>query len=62
MGNNLNVLVTGIGGNVAEGILRTMRKEFPEIQIIGIDINDRPIASFLCDAVYKDRTVGKIII
>jgi carbamoyl-phosphate synthase large subunit len=53
MGNNLNVLVTGIGGNVAEGILRTMRKEFPEIQIIGIDINDRPIASFLCDAVYK---------
>lgn len=34
-----NVLVTGIGGNVAQGILRIIQSQFPDINLIGTDIN-----------------------
>lgn len=35
-----NILVTGIGGNVAQGILRIIQSTFPDLKLIGTDIND----------------------
>jgi carbamoyl-phosphate synthase large subunit len=43
------VLVTGIGGNVGQGILRNIRNAFPELSIVGTDIEDFTAGHYFCD-------------
>lgn len=47
------IIVTGIGGNVGQGIIRNIKNSFPEIRIIGIDINSYTPANHLCDKTFK---------
>jgi hypothetical protein len=46
------ILVTGIGGNVGQGIIRNIRDSYPDIIIIGIDINAFTPANHLCDKTF----------
>jgi len=47
------VLVSGIGGNVGQGIIRNINKVFPNVIIVGVDINDFSSGNHLCDIFYK---------
>jgi len=47
------VLVTGIGGNVAQGILRNIRCEDKDIILIGTNTEQVSPGNHLCNAVYK---------
>jgi len=47
------VLVTGIGGNVGQGILRNIRNSFPKVIIIGVDIAFFTSGNYLCDVTYQ---------
>lgn len=46
------VLVTGIGGNVGQGVLRNIRDIDKEICIIGTNINCFSAGNYLCDFTY----------
>ena len=46
------VLVTGIGGNVGQGVLRNIRSLNLDIKIVGIDISDFTAGNHLCDVTY----------
>ena len=48
-----SVLVTGIGGNVAQGVIRNIKAEFPEIRVVGCNIAEFSSGNHLCDAFYK---------
>lgn len=48
-----NVLVTGIGGNVGQGIIRNIRSLPYDIRIVGTNIADFSSGNYLCDAFYK---------
>jgi carbamoyl-phosphate synthase large subunit len=47
------ILVTGIGGNVGQGIIRNIRKSFEDIRIVGCNIDFFSAGNHLCDAFYK---------
>lgn len=47
------VLVTGIGGNVGQGILRILRQNFPTFHLIGTDIASLTAGHHFCDAFYR---------
>lgn len=47
------ILVTGIGGNVGQGILRNIRDCFPEVIIVGVDVAMFTSGNFLCDKTFK---------
>lgn len=47
------VLVTGIGGNVGQGILRNIRDSFPEVNIVGVDIASFTSGNYLCNKTYQ---------
>jgi carbamoyl-phosphate synthase large subunit len=47
------ILVTGIGGNVGQGILRNIRAFDPGIRIIGAEMRGVSGGNHLCDQVYK---------
>jgi carbamoyl-phosphate synthase large subunit len=47
------VLVTGIGGNVGQGILRNIRDSFPNLIIIGVDIANFTSGNYLCDKTFQ---------
>lgn len=47
------VLVTGIGGNVGQGILRNIRDSFPQIHLVGVDIASFTPGNHLCNITYK---------
>ena len=46
------VLVTGIGGNVGQGVLRNIRSLNLDIKIVGIDISGFTAGNHLCDVTY----------
>ena len=46
------VLVTGIGGNVGQGILRNLRQDRPGFRLVGTDIHLVNGGSHLCDKTY----------
>jgi len=48
-----NILVTGIGGNVGQGILRNILKLNMDIKIIGTDMRLISAGNHLCDRVYQ---------
>lgn len=47
------VLVTGVGGNVAQGILRVIRLVAPDLRLIGTNTQLLSAGNHLCDAVYE---------
>jgi carbamoyl-phosphate synthase large subunit len=47
------VLITGIGGNVGQGIIRNINTDFPEIYIVGVNVDEFSAGNHLCDAFYK---------
>ncbi|MBX3438332.1 MAG: ATP-grasp domain-containing protein [Planctomycetaceae bacterium] len=47
------VLVTGIGGNVGQGILRNIRAAFPDVRRVGTDIRDVTAGHHFCHAAYR---------
>ena len=49
--NQFTILVTGIGGNVAQGILRNIRNDFPEFYLVGTGIENLSGGNHLCDSV-----------
>lgn len=52
MQNKPTVLVTGIGGNVGQGILRILRQHFPHIRLVGTDVGTLTAGHHFCDAFY----------
>ncbi len=51
--NNKSVLVTGVGGNVGQGIVRNIRAFFPDLRIVTTDIGTLTAAHHFCDAFYQ---------
>lgn len=47
------ILVTGIGGNVAHGILRTILSLKIEVALIGVDVKKISAGKHFCDKVYQ---------
>jgi carbamoyl-phosphate synthase large subunit len=47
------VLVTGIGGNVGQGIIRNIRSLNLDIRVTGTNITDFSSGNYLCDSFYK---------
>lgn len=47
------ILVTGIGGNVAHGVLRTILSLKYEIRLIGVDVKKVSGGNHLCDKTYQ---------
>ena len=64
---NKTLLVTGIGGNVAQGIIRTIRHLYPKFKVIGTNAKFVSAGNFLCDEVievpmsYADNYIDKMI-
>lgn len=61
-----NILVTGIGGNVAQGILRIIQSRFPELNLIGTDIAEFTAGHYYVNNFAKvpyaaDKTYKKVI-
>jgi carbamoyl-phosphate synthase large subunit len=48
-----NVLVTGIGGNVGQGIIRNIKALPYAIKVIGCNVLDFSAGNYMCDAFYK---------
>jgi carbamoyl-phosphate synthase large subunit len=57
---NKTVLITGIGGNVGQGILRNIIRCRYSVKIIGTDIVAVSAGNHLCDAVYAVPAAGEI--
>lgn len=47
------VIVTGIGGNVGQGILRNIRHRYPQLRLVGTNTVAFSAGNHLCDAVYE---------
>lgn len=47
------VLITGIGGNVGQGIIRNINTDFPEVYIVGVNVDEFSAGNHLCDNFYK---------
>ncbi|TLM65629.1 MAG: hypothetical protein FDZ69_09000, partial [Deltaproteobacteria bacterium] len=49
MTSTATVLVTGIGGNVGQGILRILRQRYPSLRLVGTDIGTCTAGHHFCD-------------
>lgn len=47
------VLVTGIGGNVGQGILRNIRTTYPDLLLVGTDIGRATAGHHFCDTFHQ---------
>jgi len=47
------VIVTGVGGNVGQGIIRVMRAAYPDISIVGTNISSFSSGNHLCDIFFE---------
>ena len=47
------ILVTGVGGNVGQGILRNISKDFPDIFLVGTNTVFLSAGNHLCDRIYQ---------
>jgi carbamoyl-phosphate synthase large subunit len=50
---NKTIWVTGIGGNVGQGILRNLRSSFPDIRLIGSNVTRVSAGNYWCDEVVE---------
>ncbi|MGY8816042.1 MAG: hypothetical protein ACKVHQ_15220 [Gammaproteobacteria bacterium] len=48
-----NVLVTGIGGNVGQGIIRNIRSTKYNVRVIGTNVVEFSAGNHLCDVFHK---------
>lgn len=48
-----NILVTGIGGNVGQGILRNLRESTYDLRLVGSNVSITSTGNHLCDKVYE---------
>ena len=48
-----NILITGIGGNVGQGIMRNIKSLPYDIKIVGSNVSDFSAGNYLCDVFYK---------
>jgi carbamoyl-phosphate synthase large subunit len=46
------VLISAVGGDIGQGILKSLRSAYPHARIIGCDINPNSPGLFLCDKSY----------
>ncbi|MCX5848781.1 MAG: ATP-grasp domain-containing protein [Deltaproteobacteria bacterium] len=53
MKNKKTILVTGIGGNVGQGILRNTIAHRKSIRIVGVNVETVTAGTHLCDVVYQ---------
>lgn len=53
MQSNPTILVTGIGGNVGQGILRILRQHFPSFRLIGTDVGSLTAGHHFCDTFFR---------
>jgi len=53
MSKQKTVLVTGIGGNVGQGIIRNIRASGYDIRVVGTNVLDFSPGNHLCDVFYK---------
>jgi carbamoyl-phosphate synthase large subunit len=53
MKNQKTILVTGIGGNVGQGILRNTIAYNKDIRIVGVNVETVTAGTHLCDVVYR---------
>ena len=51
--NNKKIIVTGIGGNVGQGIIRNIKAISNNITIIGVNTTSFSSGNHLCDKFYK---------
>lgn len=47
------VLVTGIGGNVGQGILRNVRTAYPDLRLVGTDLGQTTAGHHFCDSFHS---------
>ena len=47
------VIITGIGGNVGQGVLRNIQDLKLDIYLIGIDVSSFTAGNYLCDSTYQ---------
>ncbi len=52
------VLITGIGGDIAQGVAAIVRETFPSWRLIGMDIHDRHGGALCVDAVHRAPAVS----
>ena len=52
------VLITAIGGDIAQGVATIVRESFPDWRLIGTDIHDRHGGSLFVDTVIRAPTAG----
>jgi len=48
-----NILVTGIGGNVGQGILRNLRVSGYSLRLVGSNVSKTSAGNHLCDKIYE---------
>ncbi len=51
--NKFNILITGIGGNVGQGILRNLQSTGYNLNLIGCNVSKLSAGNHLCDTVYE---------
>lgn len=49
MQSNKSILITGIGGNVGQGVLRNIRSAFPDLTLVGTSIEQFTAGHHFCD-------------
>jgi carbamoyl-phosphate synthase large subunit len=52
------VLITGIGGDIAQGVATVIRATFPDWRLLGTDIHDRHGGSLFADKIYRGPAVA----
>lgn len=56
---NVNVLVTGVGALIGQGIIKSLRSTKLSLKIIGIDQKDNLYSQNVCDVFYRKPTFGE---
>lgn len=52
------VLITGIGGDIAQGVATILREQRPELKLVGVDIHDQHGGTHYVDEVYLVPPAG----
>jgi len=55
-----NVLITAIGGDIAQGIATILRQSFPDWQLFGIDVHSRHAGSLFVDQFHEAPRASEI--
>ncbi|NOR71479.1 MAG: carbamoyl-phosphate synthase subunit L [Methylomarinum sp.] len=50
---SITVLVTGVGAIIGQGIIKSLRKSYHQVKVVGIDRSDKSLGPSLCDVFFK---------